>query len=76
MAVLPKREGVYWGDSSTEAMNTSEGRMVSTQILDTARRMAAEAHRELGAAYMEIADPIPMFVASDAAIADILPKEA
>ena len=57
-------------------MDTNEGRMVSGQILDTARRMAAEACREVGAAHAEITDPMPMFAASDAAIADILSKEA
>ena len=56
------------GDSSMEAMDTDEGRRISGQILDTARRMAAEACGEL-------TNPMPMFAASDAAIADILPKE-
>ena len=65
-----------WGDSSMEALDTDEGRMMSGQILDTARRMATEACGEVGAAYAKITDPIPMFAASDAATADILPKEA
>ena len=57
-------------------MDTDEGRMVSGQILDTARRMATEAHRGVGVAYAKITDSMPMFAASDVAIADILPKEA
>ena len=55
-------------------MDTDEGRMVSRQILDTARRMATEACGEVGVAYAEITDPMPIFAASHAAIADILPK--
>ena len=68
-AALPAPSGNPWqyyqrerednqGDSSTEAMDTDEGRMVSGQILDTARRMAAEACGEVGAAYAEITNPI------------------
>ena len=85
-AVLPAPTGDPWqyyrrgrednlGDSSMEAIDTDEGRRISGQILDTARRMAAEAHEEVGAAYEELNDQMPMFAASDAAIADILPKE-
>ena len=59
-----------------QAVDTDEGRIVSGQILDTARRMAAGARREVGVGYTEITDPMPMLVASDAEIADILPKEA
>ena len=56
-------------------MDTDEGRRISGQILHTARRMAAEACGEVGAAYEELTNPMPLFAASDAAIVDILPKE-
>ena len=85
-AVLPAPTGDPWqyyrrsrkdnqGDSLMEAMYTNEGRRISGQILDTARRMAAEACGEVGAAYEELTNLMPMFTASDAAIADISPKE-
>ena len=61
-------------DSSTEAMDTDEGNRMSKTLIDTARRMAAEARGDSMAAYAEIADPMPMFAASHAAIADLVPQ--
>ena len=60
--------------TSTEAMDTDEGNCTSRTLIDTAQRMAAEARGDLTATYAEVADPMPMFTTSDAAIADLVPQ--
>ena len=61
-------------DSSTEVMDTDEGNHTSKTLIDTTRRMAAEAKGDSMATYVEIADLMPMFATSDAAIADLMPQ--
>ena len=63
------------GDSSTEAMDTDGGQHTSRTLTGTAHRMAAEARGDTTTAYAELADPMPMFATSDAAITDLLPSE-
>ena len=55
-------------------MDTDEGNRTSRTLIDTARRMAAEARGDSMATYAEVADPMPMFTTSDAAIADLVPQ--
>ena len=55
-------------------MDTDEGNRTSRTLINTAQRMAAEARGDSMAAYVEVTDPMPMFAASNAAIADLLPQ--
>ena len=55
-------------------MDTDEGNHTSRTLINTAQRMAAEARGDPMATYVEVADPMLMFAASDAAIADLVPQ--
>ena len=70
----PKGSTPTQKDSSTEAMDMNEGNRTSRTLIDTTRRMAAEARGDPTATYVEVADPMPMFATSDAAIADLMPQ--
>ena len=70
----PEGSTLTWRDSSTEVMDTDEGNCTSRTLIDTAQRMAAEARGDPMATYAEVADPILMFTALDAAIADLMPQ--
>ena len=61
-------------DSSTEAMDMDKGNRTSKTLINTAWRMVAEARGDSAATYVEIADPMPMFATSNAAIADLVPQ--
>ena len=55
-------------------MDTDEANCTSRTLIDTARRLAAEARGDSTATYAIVADPMPMFTTSDAAIADLVPQ--
>ena len=56
-------------------MGTDEGQRTLKTLIDTAHHMAAEARGDPTRAHVEVADPMPMFAALDAAITDLLPSE-
>ena len=55
-------------------MDMDEGNCTSRTLIDTTRRMAAEARGDSVATYAEVADPMLMFTTSDVAIADLVPQ--
>ena len=61
-------------DSSTEAMDTDAGNHTSRTLINTTRRMAAEAGGDPMDIYVEVVDPMPMFATSNAATADLVPQ--
>ena len=55
-------------------MDTDEGNCTSRTLINSARRMAAEARGDPTATYVEVVNPMLMFATSDAAIADLMPQ--